>query len=153
MCLIYIVLFVVIVMFGLSVCNKLVDIMFDVMFVVEFVVVQLIVDVILDVLSVMMSSDVYVNYSVVVDLVLIQGNVVKGNVIFSVIDGKVYVKGEVSGFKFNSEYGFYIYEMGDCSVLDGVSVGGYFNLGKEDYGSVVVILYYGGDMFNIKVDV
>lgn len=108
--------------------------------IIEFVVIlQLVVVLVVDVL-------------VIVELVLIQGNEVKGSVIFKVVDGKVYVIGQIIGLKLGSEYGFYIYEKGDCSVLDGMSVGGYFNFGKQDYGNVVIDLYYGGDMFNIKVD-
>jgi len=69
-----------------------------------------------------------------------------------VVDGKVHVKGEVSGLKPNSEHGFHIHEKGDCSAPDGASAGGHFNPGKEDHGSVAATPHHGGDMPNIKAD-
>ena len=76
----------------------------------------------------------------------------QGHVTFSVVDGKVHVKGQVSGLKPNSEHGFHIHEKGDCSAPDGASAGGHFNPGKQDHGNVATDPHHGGDMPNIKAD-
>ena len=90
--------------------------------------------------------------SATAELAPTQGNAVKGNVTFSVVDGKVHVKGQVSGLKPNSEHGFHIHEKGDCSAPNGDSAGGHFNPSKEDHGNVATTPHHGGDMPNIKAD-
>jgi len=99
-----------------------------------------------------MTSEAHANHTASADLAATQGNDVKGNVTFSIVDGKVHVKGQVSGLKPNSEHGFHIHEKGDCSAPDGASAGGHFNPGKEDHGSVATAPHHGGDMPNIKAD-
>jgi len=99
-----------------------------------------------------MTSEAHANHTASAELAATQGNDVKGNVTFSVVDGKVHVKGQVSGLKPNSEHGFHIHEKGDCSAPDGASAGGHFNPGKEDHGSVATAPHHGGDMPNIKAD-
>ena len=100
----------------------------------------------------MMSSDAHANTSAVAELAATQGNAVKGNVTFSLVDGKVHVKGQVSGLKPNSEHGFHIHEKGDCSAPDGASAGGHFNPSKEDHGNVATSPHHGGDIPNLKAD-
>ncbi|WP_313458770.1 superoxide dismutase family protein [Stenotrophomonas sp.] len=100
----------------------------------------------------MMSSDAHANHTAIGELAPTQGNDVKGSITFSVVDGKVHAKGEVTGLKPNSEHGFHIHETGDCSAPDGASAGGHFNPGKEDHGSVAASPHHGGDMPNIKAD-
>ena len=56
-----------------------------------------------------MTSEAHANHTAVAELAPTQGNEVKGNVTFSVVDGKVHVKGQVSGLKPNSEHGFHIH--------------------------------------------
>ncbi|MNV25863.1 Superoxide dismutase-like protein YojM precursor [compost metagenome] len=99
-----------------------------------------------------MTSEAHANHTASADLAATQGNDVKGTVTFSVVDGKVHVKGQVSGLKPNSEHGFHIHEKGDCSAPDGASAGGHFNPSKEDHGSVASEPHHGGDMPNIKAD-
>ncbi len=99
-----------------------------------------------------MTSEAHADHTASAELAATQGNDVKGNVTFSVVDGKVHVKGQVSGLKPNSEHGFHIHEKGDCSAPDGASAGGHFNPGKEDHGSVATAPHHGGDMPNIKAD-
>lgn len=99
-----------------------------------------------------MTSEAHANHGAVAELAATQGNTVKGNVTFSVVDGKVHVKGDVSGLKPNTEHGFHIHEKGDCSAPDGASAGGHFNPGKEDHGNVATTPHHGGDMPNIKAD-
>ncbi len=100
----------------------------------------------------MMSSDAHANTSAVAELAATQGNAVKGNVTFSLVDGKVHVNGQVSGLKPNSEHGFHIHEKGDCSAPDGASAGGHFNPSKEDHGNVATTPHHGGDIPNLKAD-
>lgn len=99
-----------------------------------------------------MTSEAHANHGAAAELAPTKDSTVKGNVTFSVVDGKVHVKGEVSGLKPNSEHGFHIHEKGDCSAPDGASAGGHFNPGKEDHGSVAATPHHGGDMPNIKAD-
>ncbi len=88
----------------------------------------------------------------VAELAPTQGNEVKGNVSFTVVDGRVHVTGQVSGLKPDSEHGFHIHEKGDCSAPDGASAGGHFNPGQQDHGSVTADVHHGGDMPNIKAN-
>ena len=99
-----------------------------------------------------MTSEAHANHTASADLAATQGNDVKGTVTFSVVDGKVHVKGQVSGLKPNSEHGFHIHEKGDCSAPDGASAGGHFNPGQQDHGSVASEPHHGGDMPNSKAD-
>jgi len=99
-----------------------------------------------------MTSEAHANQGAAAELAPTKDSTVKGNVTFSVVDGKVHVKGAVSGLKPNSEHGFHIHEKGDCSAPDGASAGGHFNPGKEDHGSVAATPHHGGDMPNIKAD-
>ncbi|MET4615175.1 Cu-Zn family superoxide dismutase [Stenotrophomonas sp. 2619] len=99
-----------------------------------------------------MTSEAHANQAAAAELAPTKDSTVKGNVTFSVVDGKVHVKGAVSGLKPNSEHGFHIHEKGDCSAPDGASAGGHFNPGKEDHGSVAATPHHGGDMPNIKAD-
>lgn len=99
-----------------------------------------------------MTSEAHANHGAAAELAPTKDSAVKGNVTFSVVDGKVHVKGAVSGLKPNSEHGFHIHEKGDCSAPDGASAGGHFNPGKEDHGSVAATPHHGGDMPNIKAD-
>lgn len=99
-----------------------------------------------------MTSEAHANQGAAAELAPTKDSTVKGNVTFSVVDGKVHVKGAVGGLKPNSEHGFHIHEKGDCSAPDGASAGGHFNPGKEDHGSVAATPHHGGDMPNIKAD-
>jgi len=81
-----------------------------------------------------------------------QGNEVKGNVTFKVVDGVLRVSGQLSGLKPNTEHGFHIHEKGDCSAPDGSSAGGHFNPGQSQHGNVSADPHHGGDMPNIKSD-
>ncbi|HYG07537.1 MAG TPA: superoxide dismutase family protein [Stenotrophomonas sp.] len=81
-----------------------------------------------------------------------QGNEVKGQVSFKVVDGAVRVSGQLSGLKPNSEHGFHIHEKGDCSAPDGSSAGGHFNPAQSQHGSVTTDMHHGGDMPNITAD-
>ena len=100
----------------------------------------------------MMSSDAHANHTANAELAPTEGNDVKGSIAFTVVDGKVHAKGEVTGLKPNSEHGFHIHEKGDCSAPNGDSAGGHFNPGKEDHGSVAATPHHGGDMPNIEAD-
>ncbi|HEY9253272.1 MAG TPA: superoxide dismutase family protein [Stenotrophomonas sp.] len=81
-----------------------------------------------------------------------QGNEVKGNVTFKVVDGALRVSGQLSGLKPNTEHGFHIHEKGDCSAPDGSSAGGHFNPTQSQHGNVSADPHHGGDMPNLKSD-
>lgn len=81
-----------------------------------------------------------------------QGNEVKGNVTFKVVDGALRVSGQLSGLKPNTEHGFHIHEKGDCSAPDGSSAGGHFNPTQSQHGNVSADPHHGGDMPNIQSD-
>ncbi|MEE7561307.1 superoxide dismutase family protein [Xanthomonas sp. Kuri4-2] len=81
-----------------------------------------------------------------------QGNDVKGNVTFKLVDGALRVTGQLSGLKPDSEHGFHIHEKGDCSAPDGSSAGGHFNPAQANHGAVSSDPHHGGDMPNIKAD-
>ena len=99
-----------------------------------------------------MTSEAHANHGAVAELAPTKDSTAKGNVTFSVVDGKVHVKGQVSGLKPNSEHGFHIHEKGDCSAPNGDSAGGHFNPSKEDHGNVATTPHHGGDIPNIKAD-
>lgn len=99
-----------------------------------------------------MTSEAHASHTASAELAPTQGNETKGNVTFSVVDGRVHVKGQISGLTPNTEHGFHIHETGDCSAPDGASAGGHFNPSTEDHGSVAATPHHGGDMPNIKSD-
>lgn len=96
-----------------------------------------------------MTSEAHANHTAMAELAPTQGNNVKGNVTFSVVDGKVHVKGAISGLKPNSEHGFHIHEKGDCSAADASSAGGHFNPTSDPHGKVGTPTHHAGDMNNI----
>lgn len=91
-------------------------------------------------------------FLVSVDLMVCLGSVVFGNVCFVEMNGCMWIEVKVVGLMLG-EYGFYVYEVGDCSVFDVSSVKGYFNLVVKVYGYYGSGEFYGGDMLNLVVNV
>ncbi|MEE7548776.1 superoxide dismutase family protein [Xanthomonas sp. Kuri4-1] len=81
-----------------------------------------------------------------------QGNDVKGNVTFKLVDGALRVTGQLSGLKPDSEHGFHIHEKGDCSAPDGSSAGGHFNPGAAAHGRAGAGAHHLGDLDNLSAN-
>lgn len=88
----------------------------------------------------------------VAELAPTAGNPTKGSIRFSMVDGRIHARGEITGLKPDSEHGFHIHEKGDCSAPDATSAGGHFNPGQQNHGSVGAEPHHGGDMPNIKAN-
>jgi Cu-Zn family superoxide dismutase len=99
-----------------------------------------------------MTSEAHANHGAAAELAPTKDSTVKGNVTFSVVDGKVHVKGAVSGLKPNSEHGFHIHEKGDCSAPDASSAGGHFNPHSMNHGGPEAAIRHVGDFGNIEAD-
>jgi len=81
-----------------------------------------------------------------------EGSQVRGNITFTVVNGRVHANGEITGLAPDSEHGFHIHENGDCSAPDGSSAGGHFNPAGLAHGSIDAGPHHGGDMPNLKAD-
>ncbi|WP_373975179.1 superoxide dismutase family protein [Chitinibacter sp. SCUT-21] len=75
----------------------------------------------------------------------------KGMVMVHAMDGHLMLKGKVMGLKPNSEHGFHIHEVGDCSKADFTSAGGHFNPSKTSHGGQGGD-HHAGDMPNLKAN-
>jgi Cu-Zn family superoxide dismutase len=64
---------------------------------------------------------------------------------------KVLVEARLTGLKPNSEHGFHVHAIPDCSG-DGLKTGGHFNPDGHPHGDPGHILRHAGAMFNLKAD-
>lgn len=76
---------------------------------------------------------------------------IQGMLMVHVMDGHLMLKGKVMGLKPNSEHGFHIHEVGDCSKADFSSAGGHFNLAKTKHGAPDDI-HHAGDLPNLQAN-
>jgi Cu-Zn family superoxide dismutase len=67
-------------------------------------------------------------------------------------NGRVHVAVIVHKLKPNSEHGFHIHEVGDCSSGDGMSAGGHFNPLGKPHGSPTSAEHHAGDLPALKSD-
>ena len=67
-------------------------------------------------------------------------------------NGRVHVAVIVHKLKPNSEHGFHIHEVGDCSSGDGMSAGGHFNPLGKPHGSSTSGEHHAGDLPALKAD-
>ncbi|MGL4575620.1 MAG: superoxide dismutase family protein [Burkholderiaceae bacterium] len=65
--------------------------------------------------------------------------------------GKVMVDAKISGLKPNSEHGFHVHDVADCSG-DGTKTGGHFNPDNHPHNHPKEAARHAGAMFNIKTD-
>ncbi len=65
---------------------------------------------------------------------------------------RVLVEAQISGLKPNSEHGFHVHAVADCSG-DGLKTGGHFNPDGHPHGDPGHTLRHAGAMFNLKTDV
>ncbi|MDR0770728.1 MAG: superoxide dismutase family protein [Burkholderiales bacterium] len=81
-----------------------------------------------------------------------QGNQVKGTVWFEQRGARVMVMADLQGLQPNSEHGFHVHELGDCSAPDASSAGGHFNPDGEPHGHYSASPHHAGDLPNLKAD-
>lgn len=81
-----------------------------------------------------------------------KGSSVRGTANFEQRRDKVRVAANVSGLRPNSEFGFHIHEIGDCSSGDGMSAKGHFNPFGKPHGHPGSSERHGGDLPNLKSD-
>jgi Cu-Zn family superoxide dismutase len=81
-----------------------------------------------------------------------KGNNVRGTINFMQHGNRVNVSGTVSGLKPESEVGFHIHEVGDCSSGDGMSAKGHFNPQSKPHGSPDNPERHAGDMPMLRAD-
>lgn len=75
-----------------------------------------------------------------------------GVVRFSQLPGsKVMVEAEIKGLKPNSEHGFHVHAVADCSG-DGTKTGAHFNPDGHPHNHPGQIIRHAGAMFNLKTD-
>jgi Cu-Zn family superoxide dismutase len=80
-----------------------------------------------------------------------KGNKVIGEVSFEQVGDKVRVTAQLLYLPKNSEFGFHIHEVGDCSSGDGMSAKGHFNPFGKPHGKGAE--RHAGDMPNLKSDI
>jgi Cu-Zn family superoxide dismutase len=80
------------------------------------------------------------------------GSNAKGSANFIWIGHDVLVTGKFSGLKPNTEHGYHIHEIGDCSAVDATSAKGHFNPDTKSHGMPGSGESHAGDMPNIKSD-
>ncbi len=80
---------------------------------------------------------------------------VTGEIQITELDSKsVHLKGTIKGLNINSEHGFHIHELGDCSSANAASAGGHYNPDKKNHGSFHAdhTNSHAGDLGNLKSD-
>jgi Cu-Zn family superoxide dismutase len=80
------------------------------------------------------------------------GSEVSGNVRFSQLKDVVQVTGEVRGLAPNTEHGFHVHEVGNCTSPDGMSAGGHFNPDGGAHGKFGERPSHAGDLPSLVAD-
>jgi Cu-Zn family superoxide dismutase len=80
------------------------------------------------------------------------GSIVTGEVRLSQENGKIILLASINGLSPNSEHGFHIHQIGDCSAPDASSAGPHFNPYDVEHGNMYTQPHHAGDMPNIKAD-
>jgi Cu-Zn family superoxide dismutase len=81
-----------------------------------------------------------------------RGSTVRGTANFAEMGGKVRVVAKISGLKPNSEFGFHIHEVGDCSSGDGMSTKGHFNPYGKPHARAGMSERHAGDLPSLRSD-
>lgn len=79
-----------------------------------------------------------------------KGSKAFGEATFEEVDGKVQVTVFVQGLKPDSEHGFHIHEVGDCSSDDGMSTKGHFDPFGKPHGNPSTSARHAGDLPALK---
>jgi len=77
-----------------------------------------------------------------------EGNSVRGQVIFTQVEGGIRINAYVEGLS-PGKHGFHIHELGDCSAPDGSSAGGHFNPDSMPHGGPYDASRHAGDLGNL----
>lgn len=80
------------------------------------------------------------------------GSKVSGVVTMTQEKKRIILVAKVMGLKPNSEHGFHIHQMGDCSAPDASSAGSHFNPYISDHGRMQENPHHLGDLINISAD-
>ncbi|AEB11104.1 superoxide dismutase family protein [Marinithermus hydrothermalis] len=78
------------------------------------------------------------------------GSSVQGTVRFTQTDQGLRIVAEVSGLEPNTQHGFHIHEVGDCSAPDASSAGGHYNPTASAHGSPDSPEHHAGDLGNLE---
>ena len=81
-----------------------------------------------------------------------RGSTVHGTVDFAEMGGRVRVVAKITGLKPNSEFGFHIHEVGDCSSGDGMSTKGHFNPYGKPHAQAGMSERHAGDLPSLRSD-
>ena len=81
-----------------------------------------------------------------------RGSSVRGTANFTQLGSKVRVNAEVSGLRPNSEFGFHVHEVGDCSSGDGMSTKGHFNPYGKPHAHAGTAERHAGDLPSLRSD-
>ena len=82
-----------------------------------------------------------------------QGNKTVGEATFEDAgNGRVHVAVIVHRLKPNSEHGFHIHDVGDCSAPDAMGAGGHFNPTGKPHGNATSGEHHAGDLPALKAD-
>lgn len=80
------------------------------------------------------------------------GSSVTGQLTFNAGTDGVTISGELSGLPPNTEHGFHLHAMGDCSAPDAASAGDHFNPDNKMHGGPTSTDKHLGDIPNIQAD-
>lgn len=80
------------------------------------------------------------------------GSKVAGTLLFTASSAGVTLAGEISGLAPNTEHGFHVHEIGDCSAPDAKSAGDHFNPDHAAHGAPDSSAKHLGDIPNIQSD-
>ena len=81
-----------------------------------------------------------------------KGSTVRGTASFAEMGSRVRVQASISGLKPNSEFGFHIHEVGDCSSGDGMSTKGHFNPYGKPHSQAGMSERHAGDLPSLRSD-
>lgn len=102
-------------------------------------------------LAMIPSTPAFAADSIHVPMKPLSGSRVDGSVHFTVSDGKMSAKVELSGLE-PGEHGFHIHEVGDCNAVDGSSAGPHFNPDGHKHGGIHAADRHAGDLGNVTAD-
>jgi Cu-Zn family superoxide dismutase len=77
---------------------------------------------------------------------------VAGTLQFTASSSGVTVAGELNGLTPNTEHGFHVHEIGDCTAPDAKSAGDHFNPSHAEHGGPTSPAKHLGDIPNIQSD-
>jgi Cu-Zn family superoxide dismutase len=67
-------------------------------------------------------------------------------------NGAVSITGRITGLQPNTEHGFHVHEIGDCSAPDASTAGGHFNPTSQPHGNPATPPHHTGDIPNVTSD-